>query len=69
MPLWVAHCRQQCSCHAVPLLCGQEAVQGASPYTDEDLGEKILSDDQTNRIELTEVQAIRTKDYLGDELL
>ena len=32
-PWWVAHCRQQCSCHAVPLLCGQEAVQGASPYT------------------------------------
>ena len=32
MPLWVAHCRQQCSCCAVPLLCGQVEVQGASPY-------------------------------------
>ena len=32
-PWWVAHCRQQCSCRAVPLFCGQEAVQGMSPYT------------------------------------
>ena len=32
IPLWVAHFREQCSCRAVPLLCGQEVVQGASPY-------------------------------------
>ena len=33
MPLWMAYALHLGYCSAVPLLCGIQAVQGASPYT------------------------------------
>ena len=32
MPVWMVYALQLGSCSAVPLLCGGQAVQGASPY-------------------------------------